>query len=325
MLPLPRPAGGGALTVHTLPSDPALRHGSFSASRPPVVTVDPGDTVVLSCLDAGWHALEQERPLRHDALRRVARSVDASVGHCLVGPIAVRGARAGQTLRVHIDEVVPTDWAWGAAGGWSTPLNDALGLGPGAEEARIVWEIADGVARNEHGDAVPLRPFPGVIGMPPPGPGTHSTIPPRRWGGNLDCRELVAGSFVELPIPVDGALLSVGDGHGAQGDGEVSGIAVECGLRRLALRLDVLPYALHMPRASTPAGLLTFGVAATLDEAVALAVDGMLRWLGERHGIARARALALASVAVDLRVTQAVNGVVGAHALLAPGRLTVGE
>ena len=174
---------------------------------------------------------------------------------------------------------------------------------------------------EQHGHAVALRPFLGLVGMPPPEAGEHSTVPPRRWGGNLDCRELVAGSTLFLPVPVDGALLSTGDGHAAQGDGEVSGTAIECGMELVELTLDVLDEETTMPYARTPAGWLTLGLGDTLDEAAYAALNGMFDLLGRLHGVARADAVALASVAVDLRVTQLVNETVGVHALLPEGAI----
>jgi acetamidase/formamidase len=156
----------------------------------------------------------------------------------------------------------------------------------------------------------------GVMGMPPPEPGRHSTIPPRVWGGNIDCRELVAGSTLYLPIPVDGALFSVGDGHALQGDGEVGGTAIECPMARVELRFDVLDAALRRPRANTPAGWITFGLAESLDTATIEALDEMLDLMRELHGLARLEALATASVVVSMRVTQIANRVHGVHALL---------
>ena len=136
----------------------------------------------------------------------------------------------------------------------------------------------------------------------------------------------MAGSSLFLPVPVDGGLLSLGDGHGAQGDGELSGIAIECPLQTLTVTLVLhADLSLSYPRAVTPAGRITFGVAPTLDRAASIAVDGMLQWMGELWGLSRARALQLASMAVDLRVTQAVNGVLGCHAVLVEDRvLSVG-
>ena len=138
------------------------------------------------------------------------RRPDVDTGHALAGPIEVRGAKAGQMLAVAIDEVVPGPWG---ATFTSPTAPDRLG------------------ARRERGSGagrtIRLAPFLGVLGMPPDEPGVHSTIPPRRCGGNIDCKELVAGTTLYLPIPVDGALFSAGDGHAAQGDGEVSGTAIE--------------------------------------------------------------------------------------------------
>jgi len=311
---------------HTLQPTPETTHGVFSRDLRPVLSVDSGDTVVVSVPDAGWHRLEQERPLSWDGMSKVGYEPRGTIGHCLIGPIEVRGAKPGMTLEVRIDEVVTGTWGWGAAGGWDTPLNAALGLGDGADDCRMMWELDGEHAQNQFGDRVVLRPFPGVVGMPPPARGEHSTIPPRPWGGNLDCRELVAGARLFLPVPVKGGLLSLGDGHGAQGDGEVSGIAIECPLARLAVTLVLhRSMRLHQPRAETAIGPITFGVAPSLDRATALALDGMLQWMGERWGVGRARALALASLAVDMRVTQAVNGIVGVHAVLVEDRVEIGR
>jgi acetamidase/formamidase len=161
--------------------------------------------------------------------------------------------------------------------------------------------------------------------MPPPEPGRHSTIPPYWHGGNLDCKELVAGSTLYLPVPVEGGLFSVGDGHAAQGDGEVSGTAIECPIERadltLDLREDLFGRPLTTPVARTPAGWVAMGLGDDLDEAAAEALDAMLGVLTALHGVSRSEALALASVAVDLRITQVANRTFGVHAVLPPGAL----
>jgi acetamidase/formamidase len=158
--------------------------------------------------------------------------------------------------------------------------------------------------------------------MPPAESGIHSTGPPRACGGNIDCKELVAGTTLFLPISVDGALVSAGDGHAAQGDGEVSQLAIEAPVDRARLTLvlrDDLP--LTMPIAWTPEAWLTFGFDDDLDEAAAIAIDAMLELMGRELGLERREALAYASVLVDLRVTQMVNGARGVHARLAHGAL----
>ena len=299
---------------HEIPLERRTLHGHFSRDLEPILSVDPGDTIAFACLNAGWRGADWERfPER----RPEGDELDA--GHALIGPVEVRGARAGQTLGVRIDDVRIGAWGVTDAGGWQTPLNERLGVADGEPEV-LSWALdADaGVGRDQHDRTVRLRPFLGVIGMPPAEPGVHSTSPPRSCGGNIDCKELVPGTTLFLPIPVDGALLSAGDGHAAQGDGEISQLAIEAPVERAQLTLSVRDdLTLANPIAWTPDAWLTFGFDEDLDEAAALAIEGMLELMGRELGLERRGALALASVVVDLRVTQLVNGAQGIHARLA--------
>ena len=170
---------------------------------------------------------------------------------------------------------------------------------------------------------MPVAPFLGVMGVAPAAPGQHSTIPPRpESGGNIDCKELVAGTTLYLPVNVPGALLYLGDGHGAQGDGEACGTAIECPMTTEAV-VDLAP-ARPLPsiHAETPAGRVTFGFSADLNEAMGDALDAMVTWLAAIYGTSRAEALAVASNCVDLRVTQVANVTWGVHALLPAGLLS---
>jgi acetamidase/formamidase len=283
--------------IHELPLERRSLHGHFSPSLEPALTVDAGDSVRVDVPNAGW---ELDEGGFFEPLDPVLDG-----GHALAGPIEVRGARAGQTLAVRIEAVEA-----GSRGVTLTPDQQHV----------LQWQLADGVARCRD-FVVPLRPFFGVVGMPPPEPGVHSTVPPRPWGGNIDCKELVAGSVLFLPIPVDGALLSVGDTHGAQGDGEVSGTAIESPGRG-QVRLDVLDApALEWPVARTSDAWITFGFGPDLDAAARTAIDGMIGLLGREHGLEPADALMIASLVVDLRVTQIVNESVGVHAVLRDGVL----
>jgi acetamidase/formamidase len=201
-------------------------------------------------------------------------------------------------------------------------LNRRLGIE--SLEERLIWTLDPDAmtARDQHGHTVALSPFMGVMGMPPDEPGEQSTTPPRATGGNIDCKELVPGSSLFLPVAVDGGLFSVGDGHGAQGDGEVSGTAIECPMQRVALTFRLREdLALDMPRAMTPEGWISFGFHTDLDKAMASAVDGMLDLMQEMFDLERGVAMALASVAVNLRVTQVVNQVQGVHAILPHGAI----
>jgi acetamidase/formamidase len=313
------------VTLHELPLERRTLHGHFSRGLEPILTIDSGDTIAFSCLDSGWHVdpgtgLEPNTTVWPTSHKVPGDERDA--GHALIGPIEVRGARAGQTLEVTIGDIDVGTWGWCAGGDWSTPLNERLGLVTGGVFLRWDLDAQAGVGRDERGRELDLRPFLGVLGMPPPENGVHSTTPPRPWGGNIDCKELVAGTRLYLPIPVDGALFSAGDCHARQGDGEVSQVAIECRLERAELTLRVVDeYELRTPIAWTEEGWLTFGFDEDLDEAVAIAVDAMLALMGREHGLERADALALASLVVDVRVTQVVNQVRGAHAVLPHGAL----
>lgn len=277
--------------IHELRVDAETTHGYFSRELAPVLTLDPGDSVRFAAPQSRW-LLESRQQL-------VSRDPAVHDGHALVGPVEVRGARAGQTLVVGVDEV--------EAGSWGETYTEWPHL--------LEWELGGGVARWRELE-VPLAPFLGVMGMPPPEPGRHETRPPRRWGGNIDCRELVAGTTLFLPIPVDGALFSAGDGHAAQGDGEVAGTAIEAPVRA-QVTLDVrddLP--LEWPIARIDGAWLTLGFDEHLGLAARKAVDGMLALMEREHGLSRLDALGLATVVVDLRVTQVVNGTLGVHAVL---------
>ena len=280
------------MATHELELDAANLHGYFSNGLEPVLEIEPGDSVRISVPNAGWDLSAEEK--------FSPRNPELDTGHPIAGPIAVRGARVEQTLVVRVDEVEVGEW----------------GVTWAPEDHLVHWELANGVGRAL-GLERDLAPFLGVMGMPPPEPGVHPTFPPRRWGGNIDCKELVAGSTLYLPIPVDGAHFSAGDPHAAQGDGEVSGTAIET-TARAQLTLDVrddLP--LDWPIARVDGAWLTFGFDEHLGVAAKIATDGMIALMGRELGLGEQDGLALASVGVDLRVTQVVNGQLGVHAVLA--------
>jgi acetamidase/formamidase len=282
--------------IHELPLERRTLHGHFSRYLDPVLTIDPGDSIAFSCPNAGWRISADET--------FEPRDEELDAGHALVGPIEVRGAEAGGTLVVHIDEVRPSSFGetW-------------------APDTRVVWHIEGDTAVDERGTRVSLAPFLGVIGMPPDETGIHSTGPPRRFGGNIDCKELVAGTTLYLPISVDGAYVSAGDGHAAQGDGELSGTAIECFVERAQLTLELSELELRTPVARTAGEWIAFGFDEDLDLAAEQAIGTMLDLMERELGLDRSYAIALASVAVDLRVTQIVNGVKGVHAVLADGAI----
>ncbi len=305
------------MTRHTLEAGLTTVSDVFSADLPPVLEVDPGDVVRVHTLDCAGN-LEP-----HSAPGVVSRVLLPELrGHCLSGPIAVRGAAPGSALSVRLQSLRPGTWGFTVTAGRDNVLNRRLGVA-GVPMHPTLWDLDTESMRatNELGFSVPMRPFLGVIGLAPAEPGEHSTVPPRLQGGNIDCKELVAGSTLYLPVAVEGALLSVGDGHAAQGDGEVAGTAIECAMTT-ELVVDVEPTpVLPTPYATTPAGRITFGFDPDLNEASAAALDAMLLWMQLDLGLGRPAALTLASVAVDLRVTQVANQVWGVHAVLPNGAL----
>jgi acetamidase/formamidase len=308
--------------LYTLQPDRTTLHGPFSRERAPCLTVDSGDTVRLSTLDAGWGL---EAPHADGSPRRQfePRSPEDDKGHCLVGPIAVRGAQPGMALEVHIDDLRPGVYGWTAAGGWSYPVNDRLGVS-GGPETTLIWSLdADQmIGRDQFGHQVTLKPHLGVIGMPADEAGYQPTPPPRFCGGNMDCKEFGAGTSVFLPIAVEGGLLSVGDGHALMGDGELSCTGIECPMEFVQLTLTLHPdLKFKTPRAKTSTAWLTLGFNEDLDEAAMIAAEAMLDLIETQYQIPERQALALASLVVDFRVTQLVNGVHGVHAVLPHGAI----
>ncbi|MBO0707794.1 MAG: acetamidase/formamidase family protein [Candidatus Dormibacteraeota bacterium] len=304
---------------HRLEPTRETLHGHFSPSLPPALTIDGGDEVEFRTLDARWHVERMQAPGGPAAVFD-PRDDQLDAGHALTGPVHVRGAEPGGTLGVEILSLRVGGWGWNTAGGFDSPVNRALGI-VGGERQWLLWDLdgSEGTGTDQFGHRVRLRPFLGVMGMPPAEAGIYSTAPPRRTGGNIDCRELVPGSTLYLPVEVPGGLFSTGDGHAAQGDGEVSTTAIECPMESAVLRFTPHPdLRLRTPRATTPAGEITFGFADTLDEAMKIALGEIVDLMQQRYDVSRREALALASVVVDLHITQVVNGVVGVHAILPP-------
>ena len=290
------------MTSHRLEPTPGTTRDAFCRDHAPVLTVDPGDTVTVRSLDASGYLARQDFPGQAQP-----RMFTEARGHCLTGPIEVRGA-----------------WGWTVAGGRDTPVTRRLGVAD-APQSWLLWDLdADaGQGRTSEGLNRPLAPFLGVMGMPPAEPGEHSTVPPRpAGGGNIDCRELVAGTTLFLPVTVPGALLYLGDGHAAQGDGEVGGTAIECPMTTEVV-IGLAPgRPLGTIHAEAPGGRITFGFDADLNVAMGDALDAMVSWLQVLSGRGRAAALALASTCVDMRITQVANQTWGVHAVLPPGVLS---
>ncbi|HKH96212.1 MAG TPA: acetamidase/formamidase family protein [Beijerinckiaceae bacterium] len=305
------------MASHRVEAGPDTVHwGYFDAALPPVLTVDSGDTVTLSTVSGGPDFMPPP-PLKVPAALAAVQAAHTPKlpGHMCTGPVAVRGARAGQVLEVRI-KAIELHYDWGYT--YSAPLKGALPDDfTDMHLMHIPLDKERMTGRLPWGLELPLRPFFGVMAVAPPPPwGAVSTLPPRRNGGNLDNKELVAGTTLYLPIHADGALFSVGDGHGVQGDGEVCVTAIETGLIgtfELHVRDDM---ELVWPTAETPTHVMTMAFDPDLDDCVVIALRDMIDLIVARTGLAKAEAYALCSLAADVRITQVVNGNKGVHVML---------
>jgi acetamidase/formamidase len=281
-------------------------HFAWDNSLPPVLEIEPGTTVTIDTWDASGHQV-QRTWTSADANKRVRRP---GVGHALTGPIAIRGAQPGQTLQVEIREVRPAAWGYTSFGPGRGLLPDDFPY-----DHVHIWDLENGkFARGLAGVSVPLAPFCGVMGVALAEPGAHSTIPPRRVGGNMDVRQLTAGTTLYLPIEVDQALFSVGDAHAAQGDGEVCVTAIEMD-STTTLRLSLSDTPVREPQLRTERPPTTIAGAyhgctahaPDLMQAAQSATRYLIDWLCQTTRLNADDAYVLASVTAELRISQLVD------------------
>jgi acetamidase/formamidase len=312
------------MKTHLLQSTPETVHwGYFDGSLPPVLTVDSGDRVVVECItstpeslpaaSAGFEILPEIKEVHQKAKR-------GSGNHILTGPVAVNGAKPGEVLEVRILDIeLRQDWGFNQFRAYGGTLPDEF---PYQKLIHIPLEKQKRLAIMPSGMKVPLSPFFGQLAVAPPKAfGRQNSKEPREFGGNLDCKDLTAGTTVYQPVWNDGALFSTGDGHAAQGHGEVNGTAIETSLKgtfEFYVRKDL---DWKLPRGETPRHLIAFGLDWDLDDAARQALRQMIDWIVSLTGIPRDEAYALCSFACDLHVTQTVNNVKGVHAMLAKSLL----
>jgi len=316
-------ASAQAPRTHDLPLTPEHVHWGYYDSRlPPALRVAPGDRVRVETMVAGGlqrlrlaGATEAEIP---ESLKAVERGVTerGPGAHPMSGPIFVEGAEPGDTLEVRIlaiEFLHPFGVNAFSPGGGVLPDDY-----PYAQLRLLRWRPGADRVEFKPGITLPLAPFFGSIGVaPPPLVGRISSRPPGWHGGNLDNKDLIVGSTLYLPVHAAGALLSIGDGHGMQGDGEVTGTALETSLRgtfELRVRKGE---RLRWPRAETPTHYIAMGLNEDLDEAARLATREMVDFLVVTKGLSRDDAYMLCSLAGDLHVTQAVDATKGVHVTMA--------
>jgi acetamidase/formamidase len=280
-------------------------HYAWDNSLPPKLRIQSGDTVTFETRDAadGRYRLES-----------TSADIDTSPfrGHPLTGPVWIDGAQAGDTLQIDVLDVKPGSFGW-------TRIRPGAGLLPDEFSRPYLrtWDLSDGqYARLGDGVQVPIEPFCGVTGVALAEPGTHSTLPPRRTGGNMDIRQVVAGSTLFLPVEVEGALFSVGDAHAAQGDGEVCVTAIEMSATaslRFQVRRDLsLPEPQFRSAGTRSVGsngpaYVTTAHGPDLFDNSRRAVRYMLDYIEREYGLSREDAYCLCSVAVDLKISEIVD------------------
>jgi acetamidase/formamidase len=306
-----------AQTHHLVASAETTHTGYFDAGTPPVLRIRSGDTVVLDTLMLLDGQVRFGMTLE-ELLAARQSYVERRVGpHTLTGPIFVEGAEPGDVLEVGIQRLRTIDW------GVNYHLPGRLGAGalpedfPGGRLRTIRLDLARMEAEVCRGVVVPLRPFLGIMGVAPKAGERRGSAAPDYFGGNLDCKELVAGTRLYLPVSVPGALFSTGDAHAAQGDGEVNVTAIETAMEEAVLQLTVRKdMALERPLGETDTHWIAMGFHPDLDEAVKVALREALRFMATTRGLVPEDAYAVASLAVDLRVTQVVDGHKGIHAMI---------
>ncbi len=284
-------------------------HFGWDHAIPPVERVAPGATLEFGCIDASGGQLSRESTVEDVAKLDFARV------NPVTGPIYIDGARRGDVLKVTIEEFKPSGFGWTANIPGFGLLADQF-----TDPALFLWSYdrrAVDSAMFSPTAKIPLKPFVGTIGLAPAEPGLHSVVPPRRVGGNMDIRDLAAGTVLYLPVEVEGALFSVGDTHAVQGDGEVCGTAIESPMdvvltfdvdRELKLKSPCFTTSGPVSRHLDSKGYeVSTGIGPDLMQAAREAVSQMIDILGSRHGLSSIDAYMLASVCADLRISEIVD------------------
>jgi acetamidase/formamidase len=312
---------GNARTYQLEATPKTVAWGHYDAKTPPVLRIKPGDAVEVHTLITNSPARLERAGVPPDQVDQALRDIHKEVtdkgpgGHILTGPVYIEGAAPGDTLEVRIEAVkLALPYAYNAFGPRSGTIPEDF---PRSKMRIIPLDAVKMVARFAEGIEVPLRPFFGSMGVAPPETsGRVNSAPPGIHAGNLDNKELVAGTTLFIPVHVPGALFQVGDGHAGQGDGEVDITALETSLTG-TLRFFVRKGArLNWPRAETPTHFIAMGIDKDLDEAMKIAVREAVDLIVAEKKLDRDDAYMLCSVAVDFHVTQVVDGTKGVHAMI---------
>lgn len=284
-------------------------HFGWDNSLEPALVIDPGSVIEVDTLDAGGGQLD-----RNSSLEDVS-NFDFSKVNPAFGPVYVKGAEPGDALKISVLDLKLAGWGWTANIPGFGLLADQF-----TEPALHIWDFDPSCKKPavfKPGGKVPLKPFPGIMGNALPDPGCHSVVNPRMYGGNMDTRDMGVGTEILIPIGVQGALFSCGDGHAAQGDGEICGTAIEAPMA-MTLKLDLVKNAkLRYPQFSTKIPVTRHFDASGYDVTMAMGEDlmqcakdcvsDMVSKIAAEHNMAPVDAYMLASVCADLRISEIVD------------------
>jgi acetamidase/formamidase len=304
--------------VHRLMASPKTVHtGFYDASIPPVLTIQSGDTVVLSSLMLMDGKLRCGMILA-ELLAARQEYIDRNMGsHTLTGPIFIRAAEPGDVLEVRIRKLVPI----GCGVNYHLPQKFLRGTlpedFPNGQIKTLYLDLGKMETTFKPGIIIPLQPFFGNMGVAPRTGEKKPAAIPDYFGGNMDNKELVAGTTLYLPVYVPGALFSAGDAHAVQGDGEVNVTAIETAMKEAVLQFFVRKdMKIERPMAETPTHWITMGFHEDLDEAAKIALRDAIQFISATKGLSPDDAYSLCSLAIDLRVTQLVDDHKGIHAMI---------
>jgi acetamidase/formamidase len=307
---------------HRLQASPeTIVWGYYSAAAKPVLHIKSGDTVTIDTMITSSPDRLAAAGVKPDQVEPELRAIYDQVkdkgpgGHILTGPIYVEGAEPGDVLEVRIVKITPKiPYAYN---GFSPNRGFLPEEFPTPRTVIVPFDLQRGVAQFAPHIEIPMRPFFGSMGVaPPPSAGRISSAPPGVHAGNLDNKELVAGTTLFIPVHAPGALFEVGDGHAGQGNGEVDITALETSLTgtfQFVVRKDM---HLKWPRAETPAQFIVMGIDEDLTTAMKIAVHEAIDFLMTAKHLSREDAYMLSSVAVDFDVTQVVDGTKGVHGMI---------
>ena len=299
--------------VHVLPATlETTQWGWFDNAELPRLTIDSGDTVVVETMSHSHGQLWPGRTI--EELKKLRTDWPGRGPMSLTGPIFVNGAEPGDVLRIKIQKIVPRPW--GANFNVPGMFGQFPKEFPDGQVKYFYLDLERKVAEFARGIEIPLRPFPGTLGVARAEPGRYNAVPPGPFAGNLDNRDLVEGTTLHVPVFVRGALVWTGDSHAAQGNGEVNLTALETAFQEITLTMTVDKAAkLQWPRIESPSEWVTMGFDEDLTKALANAKSETAKFLAEQRNVSPDQAMALVSKTSDCRVTQVVDGKKGVHCI----------